>query len=86
MCNNDVGKGGVRVYEVKQRVALVRVPFLPHKSLTDIVIIHIYTTSVGLSGLTVKVQPFPGSVLFLLKMTHFSVIYYCSKVVQICLK
>ncbi len=30
MCNNDVGKGGVRVYEaheVKLRVALVRVPF-----------------------------------------------------------
>ena len=30
MYNNDVGKGGVRVYEayeVKQRVALVRVPF-----------------------------------------------------------
>ena len=30
MHNNDVGKGGVRVYEgheVKQKVALVRVPF-----------------------------------------------------------
>ena len=30
MYNNDVGKGGLRVYEayeVKQRVALVRVPF-----------------------------------------------------------
>jgi hypothetical protein len=30
MYNNDVGKGGVRVceaYEVKKRVALVRVPF-----------------------------------------------------------
>jgi hypothetical protein len=30
MCKNDVGKGGVRVYEayeVKSRVALVRVPF-----------------------------------------------------------
>ncbi len=44
MYHNDVGKGGVRVYEayeVKQRVALVRVPFY---SLTDIVIVHIYTT------------------------------------------
>jgi hypothetical protein len=46
--------GGVRVgfvninvvydYEVKQRVALVRVPFSLHKFLADFVIIHIYTT------------------------------------------
>ena len=50
MYNNDVGKGGVRVYEayeVKQRVALVRVPFyFIHLwlTVTDSHFVHIYTT------------------------------------------
>ena len=48
MYNNDVGKGVVYAYEAYEanKVWWPFGAFLLHKSLTDVVIVHIYTTKI----------------------------------------